>query len=35
MSFAAGTTSQTVTVSVVGDGLDEDDEGFVVNLFDA
>ena len=35
VSFAAGTTSQTITVSVVGDGLDEDDEAFVVNLFDA
>ena len=32
LTFAAGTTTQTFTVPMVGDTLDEDDETFVVNL---
>ena len=32
LTFAAGTTTQTITVPVVGDALDEANETFVVNL---
>src|SRR5262249_14659846 len=32
LTFAPGETSKTVTVSVIGDRIDEDDETFVVNL---
>ena len=33
LTFNAGQTSKTISVPVVGDTLDEDDETFVVNLF--
>ena len=35
LTFAAGDTSETITVPVTPDALDEDDEGFVVNLTNA
>jgi CSLREA domain-containing protein len=35
LSFAPGTTSQSITVPVIGDNVDESDEGFFVNLRNA
>ena len=35
LSFSPGTTSQTISVAVLGDVLDEVNETFVVNLSDA
>ena len=35
LTFAAGTTTQQVTVSVVGDGVAENNEAFTVNLSNA
>jgi chitinase len=32
LNFAAGTTTQTISVPVLGDALDENDDTFVVNL---
>jgi hypothetical protein len=32
LTFTAGTTTQTISISVAGDLLDEDDEQFLVNL---
>lgn len=35
LTFAPGVTSQTVTVNILGDTMDEDDETFYLNLSNA